>query len=577
MKIFGYEFKKSEEEIVSKPEDLQTFTPPQETDGAIVVAAGGMYGHYVDLQGSAKTEAELVTKYRTMALTSFIDMAVMEIVNEAIVQDPGEPIVKINLSKVTTISANVKRIVEEEFDVVLELLNFNTEGHEVFRNWYVDGRLYYHAVIDVKQPDLGIQEMRYVDPRKIRKVKEVQKKRVANTAATSTQLVNEYFVYNDSGFNQKVPSTGVVAGEQQGLRIAKDAIVHVTSGVMDETGTIVYSHLHKAIKPLNQLSTLEDATVIYRLSRAPERRIFYIDVGSLPKQKAEQYLYDMMQRHKNRVVYDSSNGEVRDERKFMTMLEDYWLPRREGNRGTQIETLPGGQNLGEMGDVEYFQKKLYNSLNIPVQRLQEDSMFSLGKPAETTREELKFAKFVKRLKMRFNKLFVETLGRQLVLKRVMTAEEWESINTAVDFEYAKDNYYSELKDLEIINNRINAANSAENFAGKYYSHKWIRSKILRQTEEEMLEEDEQMDEETQDPRYQPPEQEQGPAGSAGGDGEEGAPPDQDMTQQIVDAITQYVAQNGYDRTEVSQFVRDKFGVGYTDAYYYVDVYKNGQQ
>lgn len=574
MKFLGYEFRKSTPPI-SAPDDLQTFSPPQETDGAMVVAAGGMYGHYIDLQGAAKTEAELVTKYRTMSMNPDLDMAIQEIVNEAIVDDPVEPVVKVNLERITTLSAPVKKLIQQEFDMVLELLNFSTEAHDVFRRWYIDGRLYYHAVIDVKQPHLGIQEMRYIDARKIRKIKEIQKKRVANTATTMTQIVQEYYVYNDAGYNSTRPTSGVVPTQQTGIRIAKDAIVHVTSGLLDESGTTVISHLHKAIKPLNQLSVLEDATVIYRLARAPERRIFYIDVGNLPKQKAEEYMNQMMAKHKNRVVYDQTNGEVRDERKFMTMLEDYWLPRREGNRGTQIDTLPGGQNLGEMGDVEYFQKKLYNALNVPTERLKQgEAMFSMGKPAETTREEIKFAKFVQRLRTRFNLLYLETLGRQLVLKKILTQEEWEAYSSLVLFEYAKDNYYTELKELEILSTRFNAVNAATPFAGKYFSHKWIRTHLLRQTEDELADQDEQMNLEVDDPRYQP---EQPADGSGEADPGAGEQPGQDQTQQIVDAISQYVAQNGYDRTEVSKFVRETFNVSYTDAYYYVDVYKNGQQ
>lgn len=502
MRLFGFEILRSSEQ--EEQQQAVSFAPPVEDDGAVLVAAGGVYGTYVDLEGSARTEAELVTKYRDMMKQPEVDSAVDDVVNEAIVFDGEDEIVKINLDKVK-LSSSAKKIITEEFDNILRILNFNNQAYEIFKRFYVDGRLYYHAIIDEKDVAAGIKELRYIDPRKIRKVKEMSKKKDQSTGATLQKKEKEYFLYSDKGYynagNGNFSQQGATTG---GLRIAKDSIIHVTSGLMDANNTAVLSYLHKAIKVLNQLRTLEDATVIYRLSRAPERRIFYIDVGNLPKMKAEQYLRDMMVRHKNKVVYDSQTGEIRDDRKFMTMLEDYWLPRREGSKGTEITTLPGGQNLGEMTDVNYFQKKLYRALNVPESRMQVESTYNVGRSTEIQRDEVKFSKFVNRIRLRFSDLFLKSLEKQLVLKGIMSLDEWKDIVQDVNFDYAKDNYFAELKNLEMMKERLNVLTDIDSFAGRYVSHIWIRKNILQQTDEEIENIDAEMEQEDYDPRYQPP-------------------------------------------------------------------------
>lgn len=497
MKLFGFEFKRQAPDEVAP-----SFAPKDVDDGALIVAAGGAYGTYIDLDGTVRTEAELVTKYREMSLQPEIDMAVDEIVNEALSIDE-EDIVEINLDNVNA-PARVKKAIQDEFKNVLQILNFNKQSYEVFRRWYIDGRLYYHVIINKDSPQDGIRELRYVDPRKIRKVREINRKRVAGAVdggeAVIPKIQNEYFVYNEKGFNY---GNKVVGPTTAGLKIAKDSIVHVTSGLTDTQGTMVLSYLHKAIKALNQLRTLEDALIIYRLARAPERRIWYIDVGNLPKMKAEQYVRDIMIKHKNRLIYDAASGEVRDDRKFMTMLEDYWLPRREGGRGTEVTTLPGGQTLGEMDDVLYFQKRLYQTLNVPVNRLNSDALFSMGRATEVTRDELKFYKFIIRLQGRFSVLFNQVLEKQLVLKGIMSIEEWQQIVNLVKYDYARDNYFTELKDAEIMQNRFNLMMTAEQggLVGRYYSHEWARRQILRQSEEDIEEQDAQISAEESDPRW----------------------------------------------------------------------------
>jgi len=495
--LFGFEFRKK------KPVDeLPSFAPPKDTDdGAVVVSAGGAFGTYVDLDGTVRSEAELVTKYREMSLQPECDSAVDEIVNESIAIDEDK-IVEINLEDVN-IADNIKKIIRDEFNNCLKLLEFNKYAYEIYRRWYIDGRLYFHAVIDNNAPQLGIKELRYVDPRKIRKVREVQKKKIqANNPgdATVTKTVNEYFIFNDKGFNFGNKSVGP---STTGLKIAKDSVVHIVSGLTDNQGTMVLSYLHKAIKPLNQLRTLEDALVIYRLARAPERRIWYIDVGNLPKMKAEQYVRDIMVKHKNRLIYDAQTGDIRDDRKFMTMLEDYWLPRREGGRGTEVTTLPGGQTLGQMDDVLYFQKKFLNALNVPVSRLNSDALFSLGRATEITRDELKFVRFITRLRNRFSQLFLKLLEKQLVLKGITTVDDWALISNDIKFSYEKDNYFTELKDAEIAQGRIQLADAFQNIAGKYYSHTWIRKNILRQSDQDIENQDALiiMENESQDPRW----------------------------------------------------------------------------
>jgi len=482
MEFFGFEIRRKEEEQLKQ--NLDALTPDLNDDGALVVAAGGSYGMYVDIEGSAKTEGELVTRYREMALFPECEAAIDDIINEAI-NSEVDRIVEIVLDSVDTLSPNIKKMIENEFEYVFDLLNFNQQGYEIFRRWYVDGRLYYQAVIDKSNPTAGIQELRYIDPRKIRKIKEVKNKKLkseTNPNLYVKDVSKEYYIYSEKGFATPSASSST---QTSGFRIAKDSIIHVTSGLVDAKSSLVLSYLHKAIKPLNQLKSIEDASVIYRLSRAPERRIFYIDVGNLPKMKAEQYLRDMMTRHKNKIVYDISTGEIRDDRKFMTMLEDFWLPRREGGKGTEITTLPGGQNLGEIDDIKYFQDKLFRSLNVPVSRMQPDNSFNLGRASEISRDEVKFAKFIDRMRVRFSQLFTKALEKQLILKGVMTIEDWKAINNKIKFNYARDNFFSELKDLEVEKERLAVLQLIDPFVGRYYSTDFIKRHVLRQTEEEV--------------------------------------------------------------------------------------------
>ena len=529
--LFGFEFKRAQ-----KQEQIPSFAPKENDDGAVVVAAGGAYGTYIDLDGSVRTEAELVTKYREMALQPECDAAVDEIVNESMSIEE-EKLVDINLEDVP-LSPQIHKIIRDEFQTCLRLLDFNKHAYDIYRRWYIDGRLYYHVLVDDKKQKEGIKELRYVDPRKIRKIREVAKRKANVTSAGDTQIpktVNEYFVFNDKGFNYGNKITGPTT---TGLKIAKDSILHVTSGLTDNMGTMVLSYLHKGIKALNQLRTLEDALVIYRLARAPERRIWYIDVGNLPKIKAEQYVRDIMVKHKNRLIYDANTGEIRDDRKFMTMLEDYWLPRREGGRGTEVTTLPGGQTLGQMDDVLYFQKKFLQTLNVPINRLNSDALFSLGRATEITRDEVKFARFITRLRLKFSTLFTKLLEKQLVLKGIMTIEEWTQIESQIKYDFAKDNYFTELKNNEIIEGRVNLARNMQDMLGKYYSHEWVRKNILQQSADDVEEMDAQITEEnqSQDPRWfnaaieqneqmqQQMQQQQGPTDSS-------QPPSEDMEKQ----------------------------------------------
>ena len=503
--LFGFEIKRKTDVLPQTQEAPVSFVPKENEDGAVVVAEGGAYGTYVDLEGSIKTEAELVTKYRDMAQHSEVDMAIDDIVNDTIVNNPDEKTVQLNLDDIEY-TDKIKKMIQAEFDNILELLYFNSLSYDVFRRWYVDGRLYYHIIIDEKNPNQGIQELRYIDPRKIRKIKEIKKKKIkANSNVTVTEDGAEYYIFNDKGFQKTAGNnTGYVSNSQQGLKIAKDSICHVTSGLLNVNGDLVVSHLHKAIKPLNQLRTMEDSLVIYRISRAPERRIFYIDVGNLPKMKAEQYLRDIMTRFKNRLVYDSSTGEVRDDRKFMTMLEDFWLPRREGGKGTEITTLPGGQNLGQIEDIVYFQQKLYKSLNVPVSRLDPSQVYTIGRATEITRDEVKFGKFIQRLRVKFSALFMKLLERQLILKGVITSEDWPHMKENVRFKFAEDNHFAELRQTEVLRDRLSMLRDIDDYAGKYYSHEWIRKNILRQSDEDIEEMDEQINQETENSQYSPP-------------------------------------------------------------------------
>jgi len=498
MQLFGFEFKRKVDLDVAP-----SFAPKEQEDGAVVIAAGGSFGTYVDLDGTVRTEAELVTKYREMALQPEIDAAADEIVNEMVSLDEKD-LVEIQLDNLPALPETIKKKIREEFESCLNLIDFRKHAYEIMRRWYIDGRLYYHVIIDDKDPQSGIKELRYVDPRKIRKIREIAKRRAKGGMDHGESIIpktqNEYYIFNDKGFNYGNKVTGPTT---TGLRIAKDSILHVTSGLTDTQGTMVLSYLHKGIKALNQLRTLEDALVIYRLARAPERRIWYIDVGNLPKMKAEQYVRDIMVKHKNRLIYDADSGAIRDDRKFMTMLEDYWLPRREGGKGTEVTTLPGGQTLGQMDDVLYFQKKLLQTLNVPVNRLNSDALFSLGRATEVSRDELKFSRFIGRLRGRFSQLFLNLLGKQLVLKQIMSIEDWENIAGEIIFDFAKDNYFTELKDGEILDNRINLARNFQDMIGKYYSHEWLRKNVLQMSEDDIEEMDKQIEEEnnSQDPRW----------------------------------------------------------------------------
>ena len=507
--LFGFEIvRKKEAEEKAQPDRLVTFAPEIKDDGAVVVAEGGVFGTYLDLEGSARTESDLVAKYREMSLQPEVESAIDDIVNEFVSYDSDYKLVDINLDDLEY-GNKVKDKIREEFKTIVQLLDFNNSGYEIVRRWYIDGRLYYHAIIDVQNPREGIQEIRYIDPRKIRKIREIKRVRRNSQASTAGQQVHttetkqEYYMYSERGFSGgtragvSTTSYQPAAAGSTGIRIATDSIIHVTSGLMDASNQMVLSYLHKAIKPLNQLRTLEDATVIYRISRAPERRIFYIDVGNLPKIKAEQYLRDMMVRHKNRLVYDATTGDIRDDRKFMTMLEDFWLPRREGGKGTEITTLPGGQNLGEIEDVIYFQKKMYKSLGVPVSRLESEGGFNLGRAAEITRDELKFGKFIDRMRLRFSSLFKEALKKQLILKGVISEEESNEIFSNIRFDFMRDGYFTELKEAEILTNRLALAQSMEPYIGKYYSHQYMRTKVLHQSEEEMDQIDKEMGEEHQ--------------------------------------------------------------------------------
>ena len=487
MDLFGFEIKRKSDGDLPAP---VSFAPKENEDGAMVVQAGGVYGTYVDLDGSIRTETELVTKYREMAQHPELEQAIDDIVNEVIVGDSKDEPVEINLDSLEY-PERIKGIVREEFKNILGLLEFYDYSYEIFKKWYVDGRLYYHAIVDKDNAREGIKELRYIDPRHIRLIRE-QKKKKTDNGVPLVQDGQEYYIYNNKGF---VRSPGATSMTGQGVKIAKDSIVSIMSGMNNPKGSTVLSYLHKAVKPLNQLRSLEDSLVIYRISRAPERRIFYIDVGNLPKMKAEQYLRDVMQRFKNKVVYNSDTGEVRDDRKFMTMLEDFWLPRREGGKGTEISTLPGGENLGNIDDVVYFQRKLYKALNVPISRLEPEAVYNLGRSTEISRDELKFAKFIDRLRMKYSQLFVKLLKIQLILKGVVTEEEWPMFARAIRFDYAIDNHFAELKNTEILRERVQMLRDIDDYVGKYYSNQWVRKNLLYQSDEEIENIDQQIQDE----------------------------------------------------------------------------------
>ena len=482
--LLGFQITRNNTDLGKPAEAKQAFTVSSPDDGTTTISAGGHFGQYMDMEVTAKNDIDLIKRYREIAQHPECDMAIEDIINEVIVSDERDASVSVSLDKLM-ISDNIKMKVRDEFDEVLRLLNFDEKGHDIFRRWYVDGRIYFHKVIDPKSPRKGLTEIRYIDPRKIKKVREVTKKR--DTQGKGVEMIEataEWFVYNEKGIS--------AANTNSGLKISADSITYVTSGVIDQTKNMVMGHLHKAIKPTNQLRMIEDAVVIYRIVRAPERRIFYVDVGNLPKVKAESYLRDVMARYRNKLVYDASTGEVRDDRKHMSMLEDFWLPRREGAKGTEVQTLSGGQNLGEISDVEYFQKKLYQSLNVPMSRLDADNGFNMGRAAEITRDELKFTKFVQRLRKRFTGVFNDVLKTQLVLKGVITIEDWAKIKEHIQYSYLKDGYFAELKNAEILRERLSLAQEVSPYVGKYYSVEYVRKNILQQSDEDIIEIDRQI-------------------------------------------------------------------------------------
>ena len=496
-KLFGFSIEDNEE----KSSSIISPVPQNNEDGADYYIQSGFYGQYVDIEGVYRTEYDLIRRYREMALHPECDGAIEDVINEAIVSDLYDSPVEIELTNLNA-GEKLKQIIREEFKSIKEMMDFDRKSHEIFRNWYVDGRLYYLKVIDIKKPEEGIKELRYIDPMRMKHVRQEVKENQDNTLARLNQntsfggsKIEEYYIYSPS---PNYPMGGTSGGGSKGsIKIAKDSITYCTSGLVDRNKGTVLSYMHKAIKALNQLRMIEDSLVIYRLSRAPERRIFYIDVGNLPKVKAEQYLREVMSRYRNKLVYNAQTGEVRDDRKFMSMMEDFWLPRREGGRGTEITTLPGGQNLGELSDIEYFQKKLYRALAVPESRIAANEGFNLGRSSEILRDELKFSKFVGRLRKRFAQMFNDMLRTQLLLKNVVTPEDWEIMEDHIQYDFLYDNHFSELKEAELLQNRLSILNTVEPYIGKYYSTEYVRKRILRQTDSEIIDIDLQIDDEIQ--------------------------------------------------------------------------------
>jgi hypothetical protein len=496
--LFGFEFKRQ-----PKPDTIKSFTPEVKDDGAVVVAAGGMFNQYIDLDGTVRTEAELVAKYRQMALQPEVDAAINQIVNDAIVVEEGEETVKIILDKLP-FDDKVKQAIEEEFKGVLDLLDYNNNCYTLFRRWYIEGRQYFHVVIDEAAPQEGIQELRYIDSRKIRKIREVTKTKDPRTDAVIQKTRSEYYLYSDRGMNYGSKVIGTNIGTT-GVKIKPDSIIHITSGLTDENMSVGLSYLHAAIKPLNQLRTLEDSTIIYHMSRAPERRVFSIDVGNLPKIKADQHMRDLMTQYKNRLSYNAQTGEIRDDRKYMTMLEDFWLPRRENGQGTQISVLSGGTQLTQLLEtVEYFKERLYSSLYVPISRLRPDTLYSLGRATEISRDEVDFGKFIDRLRTKYSQLFIEALGKQLILKAVILPDEWDLIKNRITFRFLRDNYWAELKERQIFNDRVATVMQVDPtspIVGKYVSFTWIRKFLLKQSDEDMEMMDAQIYEDMKNPLY----------------------------------------------------------------------------
>ena len=506
--LFGFKF-----ERIKDSKGSEKFTAPTPDDGTIDVAGGGFFGQILDTDGRERTEQDLIRRYRDISQQPECDSAIEDIINEGIVSDERDQSVSIVLDRLPY-PKSIKNKIMEEFDGVLRLLDFDTKGHDIFRRWYVDGRLYYHKVIDKKNPKLGVMELRYIEPRKIKKVRELVKQPKNGSSINLVKKVEEYYLYNEKGM--------AMTGTSEGIRISPDSITYCPSGLVDANKGHVLSYLHKSIKPVNQLRMIEDALVIYRISRAPERRIFYIDVGNLPKIKAEQYLKDVMNRYRNKLVYDASTGEIRDDRNHMSMLEDFWLPRREGGRGTEITTLPGGSNLGEIDDIKYFQNKLYRALNVPVSRMEAENNFSLGRSTEITRDELKFTKFVQRLRKKFTPLFTDVLKTQLILKGIISLEEWPKIKEHIQYDFLQDGHFAELKKAEILENQLQSLQNVESYIGTFFSKKWVQKNVLNMTDGEIEEMQNEMNKE------------------AGADPEDGGV---DMPQSS-DGITRFPSQDG---------------------------------
>ena len=482
--LFGFTIQKALKDQAPRE---KTFTDPTSDDGAIEIAGGGFFSSVLDTDGREKSDLDLIRRYRDISLQAECDAAVEDIVNEGIISNLNDIPVNIDLHNLNY-PEKIKTRIRAEFSEVLRLLNFGEKGHDIFRRWYVDGRIYYHKLIDSKDPKKGLQQLRHIDPTKIRKVKETQKDPdPKNHGIEMVTKVNEYFIYTDKGF-----ASAGGQGNDQGIKIAADSIVYVPSGLLDHNSGRVISYLHKAIKPVNQLRMIEDAIVIYRISRAPERRIFYIDVGNLPRIKAEQYLKDVMNRYRNKLVYDATTGEIRDDRNHMSMLEDFWLPRREGGRGTEITTLPGGSNLGEIDDIIYFQRKLYRSLNVPISRLEAENGFSMGRASEITRDELKFTKFVQRIRKKFTPLFTDLLKTNLLLKGIISPEDWPKMQEHIQYDFMEDGHFAELKDAELLNDRIQTLDGIQSYIGTFFSKEFVLRKVLNLTDAEIKEMRDQM-------------------------------------------------------------------------------------
>ena len=495
MELFGFEITRKKDELrATEVKNAKSFVPPVDDDGTPVIQqqagyiSGGAYGAYVDMEGGIKNEAELIRRYRETSLVPECDSAIEDIVNECITSDISDRIVALDLRDVK-LSDSIKKKIQDEFAHILSLMKFNQNSHEIFRKWYVDGRIYFHKVVDSKRPKLGIVDLRNIDPLKIKKVRNVEKGKDPKTKIERVEKVEEFYMFNDKGFDKTSATEGAT------VKIAPEAVSYTTSGLLDYSRNVVIGYLHKALKTANQLAMMEDALVIYRISRAPERRIFYIDVGNLPKAKAEQYLADVMHKYRNKLVYNAETGEIKDDRKHMSMLEDFWLPRREGGRGTEITTLPGGQNLADIDDIEYFKKKLYQSLNVPATRLEADNGFNMGRASEISRDELKFNKFTNRLQKKFARVFTDILKTHLVLKEIVTGEEFDKFKDFIQYEFATDNHFTELKEAEILRERLDTLGGIADYIGKYYSNEYVRKYVLRQSEEDIKIIDQQIQDE----------------------------------------------------------------------------------